>query len=133
MSQTFTGIVQFANGAPAANVTVRLFDADTLSEDDDLTVRPGLSDAKGYSASPLTRAAIWILPIFIGRICVLATLTMANHAATRPICNPISGLSPAGNSTRGIYPRPRMASNMSIAIRATGFPFLCRPCQTSPA
>ncbi|MEZ4591886.1 MAG: hypothetical protein R3D55_12215 [Chloroflexota bacterium] len=47
MSQTFTGIVQFANGAPAANVTVRLFDADTLTEDDDLTVEPGISDGKG--------------------------------------------------------------------------------------
>lgn len=47
MSQTFTGIVQFANGAPAANVTVRLFDADVLTEDDDLTVKPGLSDEKG--------------------------------------------------------------------------------------
>lgn len=47
MSQTFTGVVQFANGAPAASVTVRLFDADVLTEDDDLTVEPGLSDEKG--------------------------------------------------------------------------------------
>ncbi|MCB8928038.1 MAG: hypothetical protein H6652_20720 [Ardenticatenaceae bacterium] len=47
MSQTFTGVVQFANGTPAANVTVRLFDADVLTEDDDLTVEPGLSDEKG--------------------------------------------------------------------------------------
>lgn len=47
MSQTFTGIVQFANGTPAANVNVHLFDADVLTEDDDLTVEPGLSDRKG--------------------------------------------------------------------------------------
>ncbi len=47
MSQTFTGVVQFANGAPAANVSVRLFDADVLTEDDDLTVQPGLSNEKG--------------------------------------------------------------------------------------
>ncbi|MCA9896560.1 MAG: hypothetical protein H6654_03140 [Ardenticatenaceae bacterium] len=47
MSQTFTGVVQFANGAPAANVTVRLFDADVLTEDDDLTVEPGLTNEKG--------------------------------------------------------------------------------------
>ncbi len=50
MSQTFTGVVQFANGAPAANVSVRLFDADVLTEDDDLTVEPGVSDAKGVFA-----------------------------------------------------------------------------------
>lgn len=47
MSQTFTGVVQYANGAPAANVTVRLFDADVLTEDDDLTVEPGHSNEKG--------------------------------------------------------------------------------------
>lgn len=47
MSQTFTGIVQFANGSPASSVTIHLFDADTLNEDDNLTVEPGLSDEKG--------------------------------------------------------------------------------------
>ncbi|MBK8901735.1 MAG: hypothetical protein IPM53_11165 [Anaerolineaceae bacterium] len=50
MSQTFTGVVQFANGAPAPNVKVRLFDADVLTEDDDLTVKPGVSDEKGVFA-----------------------------------------------------------------------------------
>ncbi|MCP4415022.1 MAG: hypothetical protein GY805_00265 [Chloroflexi bacterium] len=47
MSQTFTGVVQFANGTAAPNITVHLFDADTFSDDDDLTVAPGLSNEKG--------------------------------------------------------------------------------------
>ncbi|MCP5098972.1 MAG: hypothetical protein GY943_25755, partial [Chloroflexi bacterium] len=47
MSQTFTGVIQYANGSPAANVTVRLFDKDILSEDDDLTVIAGESGQDG--------------------------------------------------------------------------------------
>jgi 5-hydroxyisourate hydrolase-like protein (transthyretin family) len=47
MSQTFTGVIQYANGKPAKDVTVKLFDKDVIGEDDDLTVAAGVSDAEG--------------------------------------------------------------------------------------
>ncbi len=47
MSQTFTGVIQYANGKPAKDVTVRQFDKDVLGDDDDLTVAAGVSDAEG--------------------------------------------------------------------------------------
>ncbi|MCA9921079.1 MAG: hypothetical protein KC421_01840 [Anaerolineales bacterium] len=47
MSQTFTGVIQYANGSPAKDVTVRLFDKDVIGDDDDLTVQIGVSDAEG--------------------------------------------------------------------------------------
>jgi len=47
MSQTFTGVIQYANGDPAEDVTVRLFDKDVIGEDDDLTETAGISDANG--------------------------------------------------------------------------------------
>lgn len=46
----YTGVVTFANGAPASNIRVRLFDKDVASEDDDLTLEPGLSDGDGVFA-----------------------------------------------------------------------------------
>jgi hypothetical protein len=49
MKLTFSGNVHFANGAPAPDVEVRIFDRDTVGKvDDDLTVTPGLSDEKGH-------------------------------------------------------------------------------------
>jgi hypothetical protein len=48
MQLTFTGNVHFANGTPAPNVEVRVFDRDAAGKaDDDLTVAPGLSDENG--------------------------------------------------------------------------------------
>src|SRR5512136_889754 len=48
MQLTFNGIVQFANGSPAPEVAVSIFDRDAAGrQDDDLTVTPGLSDEKG--------------------------------------------------------------------------------------
>lgn len=47
MSQTFTGVIQYANGKPAKDVTVKLFDKDVIGEDDDLTVTAGVSDVEG--------------------------------------------------------------------------------------
>lgn len=47
MTQTYSGEVRYANGDPAANVRVRLFDKDIRSEDDDLTVVEGVSDNNG--------------------------------------------------------------------------------------
>jgi len=48
MKLKFSGSIHFANGDPAPNVTVRVFDKDAAGkEDDDLTISPGLSDKKG--------------------------------------------------------------------------------------
>ncbi len=48
MAAEFSGKVHFANGVPAPGVEVRVWDKDTPGrEDDDLTVTPGLSDARG--------------------------------------------------------------------------------------
>lgn len=47
MKQTFTGVVQYANGTPARGVQVRLFDKDIRGNDDDLTVEAGHSGADG--------------------------------------------------------------------------------------
>ena len=48
MKLTFRGKVSFANGAPLAGVTVRVFDQDAEhKQDDDLTITPGLSDEQG--------------------------------------------------------------------------------------
>jgi len=48
MAENFTGKVLFANGFPAQNVLVRVFDKDEPGKgDDDLTVEPGRSDGKG--------------------------------------------------------------------------------------
>jgi hypothetical protein len=49
MLLTFSGRIAYANGDPAPNVTVHIFDKDAAGrEDDDLTVTPGLSDEKGF-------------------------------------------------------------------------------------
>lgn len=47
MTQTYSGVVRYANNDPAPNVRVRLFDKDFGDEDDDLTVSEGLSDGRG--------------------------------------------------------------------------------------
>ena len=48
MKLKFSGSIHFANGDPAPNVAVRIYDKDTAGkEDDDLTVSPGLSDENG--------------------------------------------------------------------------------------
>ncbi|MCD6345673.1 MAG: hypothetical protein J7M17_08765, partial [Anaerolineae bacterium] len=48
MATEFSGKVHFANGAPAPGVEVRVWDKDAPGkEDDDLTLIPGLSDARG--------------------------------------------------------------------------------------
>jgi hypothetical protein len=47
MSQTFTGVIQYANGSPAAHVKVRIYDKDILNEDDDLTLTAGESGQDG--------------------------------------------------------------------------------------
>ncbi len=48
MAEKFTGRVLFANGHPAQNVLVRVFDKDEPGKgDDDLTVEPGRSDSQG--------------------------------------------------------------------------------------
>src|SRR3972149_3456061 len=48
MRVKYKGSIHFANGEPAAGVTVRIFDQDAPSkQDDDLTVEPGLSDERG--------------------------------------------------------------------------------------
>lgn len=48
MAENFTGKVVFANGFPAQNVLVRVFDKDEPGKgDDDLTVDPGRSDNEG--------------------------------------------------------------------------------------
>lgn len=47
MSQQFTGRVLYANGRPAPNVRVRLYDKDIDGQDDDLTVIEGASDGDG--------------------------------------------------------------------------------------
>jgi hypothetical protein len=48
MILNFTGSVYFANGDPAPNVAVRIYDRDVPGkDDDDLTVTPGLSDNNG--------------------------------------------------------------------------------------
>jgi hypothetical protein len=48
MAEKFTGKVLFANGFPAQNVLVRVFDKDEPGKgDDDLTVDPGRSDSDG--------------------------------------------------------------------------------------
>jgi hypothetical protein len=44
-----SGTVTFANGIAAANVSVRVFDKDAPGKiDDDLTLKPGLSDQQGH-------------------------------------------------------------------------------------
>ncbi len=48
MAENFTGKVLFANGFPAQNVLVRVFDKDEPGKgDDDLTINPGRSDREG--------------------------------------------------------------------------------------
>jgi hypothetical protein len=48
MQLTFSGRIAYANGDPAPNVTVHIFDKDAAGrEDDDLTITPGLSDEEG--------------------------------------------------------------------------------------
>jgi hypothetical protein len=48
MAENFTGRILFANGFPAQNVLVRVFDQDEPGKgDDDLTVNPGRSDTEG--------------------------------------------------------------------------------------
>ena len=48
MKLKFKGSVHFANGDPAPDVTVHIFDKDALGKvDDDLTVTPGFSDENG--------------------------------------------------------------------------------------
>jgi hypothetical protein len=48
MADNFTGRVLFANGLPAQNVLVRVFDKDEPGKgDDDLTLEPGRSDSNG--------------------------------------------------------------------------------------
>ncbi|HEY9905320.1 MAG TPA: hypothetical protein V6D43_23310 [Candidatus Sericytochromatia bacterium] len=48
MAENFSGKVLFANGFPAQNVLVRVFDKDEPGKgDDDLTIGPGRSDEKG--------------------------------------------------------------------------------------
>jgi hypothetical protein len=48
MTVKFSGSVHFANGDPASNVEVRIFDKDAEGkQDDDLTNTPGLSDDQG--------------------------------------------------------------------------------------
>lgn len=48
MAENFLGKVLFANGSPAQNVLVRVFDKDEPGKgDDDLTVDPGRSDSEG--------------------------------------------------------------------------------------
>jgi len=47
MSRSFSGVVEYATGRPAAGVRVRLFDKDVIGDDDDLTVDEGLSDNQG--------------------------------------------------------------------------------------
>lgn len=48
MTRTLQGRINFANGVPAANVAVRVFDRDAAGkQDDDLTLTPGLSDGQG--------------------------------------------------------------------------------------
>jgi hypothetical protein len=48
MAENYTGRVLFANGFPAQNVLVRVFDKDEPGKgDDDLTVNPGRSDREG--------------------------------------------------------------------------------------
>jgi hypothetical protein len=48
MAIKFSGSVHFANGEPAPNVEVRLFDKDSEGkQDDDLTITPGRSDNQG--------------------------------------------------------------------------------------
>ena len=49
MKIKFSGSVNYANGDPASNVVVRIFDKDDSGKgDDDLTVTPGLSDEHGH-------------------------------------------------------------------------------------
>jgi hypothetical protein len=49
MKLTFNGSVHFANGIPAPEVEVNIYDRDaSRKEDDDLTVTPGFSDDKGH-------------------------------------------------------------------------------------
>ena len=48
MTENFTGKILFANGFPAQNVLVRVFDKDEPGKgDDDLTLEPGRSDHEG--------------------------------------------------------------------------------------
>ena len=48
MAENFTGRILFANGFPAQNVLVRVFDQDEPGKgDDDLTVNTGRSDTEG--------------------------------------------------------------------------------------
>ncbi|MGE5123128.1 MAG: hypothetical protein ACM3H7_01300 [Acidobacteriaceae bacterium] len=48
MKLEFSGTIQYANGKPVQDVTVRIFDRDAVGkQDDDLTVNPGVSDEKG--------------------------------------------------------------------------------------
>ena len=48
MNIKFSASVHYANGDPARNVSVRIFDKDAAGKgDDDLTVAPGLSDEQG--------------------------------------------------------------------------------------
>ena len=48
MAVKFSGSIHFANGHPASNVEVRIFDKDAAGkQDDDLTITPGLSDDQG--------------------------------------------------------------------------------------
>ncbi len=48
MRLTFNGSVHFANGDPAAQVSVRIFDKDATGHvDDDLSLAPGCSDDRG--------------------------------------------------------------------------------------
>ncbi len=49
MKLTLTGSVHFANGDPAPDVVIHIYDKDAPGkEDDDLTVTPGLSGADGH-------------------------------------------------------------------------------------
>lgn len=49
MARSFSGRVLFANGSPAKDVQVRIFDKDDPDRfDDDLTIEPGISDSRGY-------------------------------------------------------------------------------------
>ncbi len=49
MTLRFNGRVHFANGDPAPDVSVRMYDQDAPGkQDDDLTVAPGLSNEDGY-------------------------------------------------------------------------------------
>lgn len=51
MTRTLQGQVTFANGVPAPNVEVRVYDQDAVGkQDDDLTLTAGLSDSRGAFA-----------------------------------------------------------------------------------